>query len=180
MSDLSRVHMIGIGGAGMSGLARILLARGSQVTGSDMKDSTPVEVLRTIGASIAVGHAAENLTLGGQEPTCVVTSFAAIPQDNPELVAAREKGIEVIRRSDLLAELMQGRRQILLAGTHGKTSTTSLTVSALQTAGEDPSLSAGSSTARARTPITAPARLSLPRRMSRMPRCCATSRTWPW
>lgn len=108
MSDLSRVHMIGIGGAGMSGLARILLARGSQVTGSDMKDSTPVEVLRTIGASIAVGHAAENLTLGGQEPTCVVTSFAAIPQDNPELVAAREKGIEVIRRSDLLAELMQG------------------------------------------------------------------------
>ena len=151
MSDLSRVHMIGIGGAGMSGLARILLARGSQVTGSDMKDSTPVEVLRTIGASIAVGHAAENLTLGGQEPTCVVTSFAAIPQDNPELVAAREKGIEVIRRSDLLAELMQGRRQILLAGTHGKTSTTSLTVSALQTAGEDPSFAIGGQLNRAGT-----------------------------
>ena len=85
--DLSRVHMIGIGGAGMSGLARILLSRGSVVTGSDVKDSTPVEVLRTLGATIAVGHAAENLELAGQRPTVVVTSFAAIPQDNPEPVS---------------------------------------------------------------------------------------------
>lgn len=151
MSDLKRVHMIGIGGAGMSGLARILLARGSQVTGSDVKNSTPVEVLRAAGANIAVGHAAENLELVGGPPTCVVTSFAAIPQDNPELVAAREKGIEVIRRSDLLAELMQGHKQILLAGTHGKTSTTSLTVSALQAAGKDPSFAIGGQLNRAGT-----------------------------
>lgn len=149
--DLSRVHMIGIGGAGMSGLARILLARGSQVTGSDVKDSTPVEVLRTMGAKVAVGHAAENLDLGEAEPTVVVTSFAAIPQDNPELVGAKERGIPLIRRSDLLGELMEGRTQVLLAGTHGKTSTTSMTVSALQHAGEDPSFAIGGQLNRAGT-----------------------------
>lgn len=136
--DLSRVHMVGIGGAGMSGLARILVARGSTVTGSDVKESTPVEVLRAMGAHIAIGHAAENLQQAGEAPTVVVTSFAAIPQDNPELAAAREQDIPVIRRSDLLAELMAGKQQILLAGTHGKTSTTSMTVAALQQAGVDP------------------------------------------
>lgn len=130
--DLSRVHLVGIGGSGMSGLARILTTRGAVVTGSDVKKSTAVEVLRTMGAHIAIGHAAENLELAGEKPTVVVTSFAAIPQDNPELAAAREAGIPVIRRSDLLAELMEGHRQVLLAGTHGKTSTTSMTVSAMQ------------------------------------------------
>lgn len=149
--DLSRVHMIGIGGAGMSGLARILLARGSRVTGSDVKDSTPVEVLRTMGAKVAVGHAEGNLELGGQLPTVVVTSFAAIPQDNPELVRARESNIPLIRRSDLLALLMEGHKQILLAGTHGKTSTTSMTVAALQAAGEDPSFAIGGQLNRAGT-----------------------------
>lgn len=149
--DLSRVHMIGIGGAGMSGLARILLARDSQVTGSDVKDSTPVEVLRTMGAKIAVSHDAANLELGGDLPTVVVTSFAAIPQDNPELVRARENNIPLIRRSDLLALLMEGHKQILLAGTHGKTSTTSMTVAALQSAGEDPSFAIGGQLNRAGT-----------------------------
>lgn len=150
-ADLSRVHMVGIGGSGMSGLARILVERGSVVTGSDMKDSTPVEVLRTLGAHIAIGHAAENLTLAGSLPTLVVTSFAAIPQDNPELAGAREHGIPVIRRSDLLAELMVGYDQVLLAGTHGKTSTTSMTVAALQTAGLDPSFAIGGQLNRAGT-----------------------------
>ena len=138
--DLSRVHMVGIGGSGMSGLARILLIRDAVVTGSDVKKSTAVEVLRTMGATIEIGHKAENLELGGEKPTVVVTSFAAIPQDNPELAAARAAGIPVIRRSDLLAELMDGHRQILLAGTHGKTSTTSMAVNALQQAGLDLSL----------------------------------------
>ena len=101
--DLSRVHMIGIGGSGMSGLARILLSRGMEVSGSDVKDSTPVEVLRTMGAKIAIGHKAENLQQLNETPTVVVTSFAAIPQDNPELLAAHEAHIPVIRRSDLLA-----------------------------------------------------------------------------
>lgn len=118
--DLSRVHMVGIGGSGMSGLARILANRGGVVTGSDVKASTPVEVLRTMGVKIAIGHAAENLELAGDKPTVVVTSFAAIPQDNPELAGARAAGIPVIRRSDLLAVLMEGHQQILLAGTHGK------------------------------------------------------------
>ena len=131
--DLSRVHMIGIGGSGMSGLARILLSRGMEVSGSDVKDSTPVEVLRTMGAKIAIGHKTENLSQLAEKPTVVVTSFAAIPKDNPELVAAHEAQIPVIRRSDLLAELMQGRTQVLLAGTHGKTSTTSMVESVCPT-----------------------------------------------
>lgn len=149
--DLSRVHLIGIGGSGMSGVARILLARGAVVSGSDAKDSRPVLALRSMGAEIAVGHAAGNLELTGQPPTVVVTSFAAIPEDNPELVAAREQGIPVIRRSDLLAELMAGSRQVLIAGTHGKTSTTSMTVAALQTAGLDPSFAIGGQLNRAGT-----------------------------
>lgn len=140
---LDRVHLVGIGGAGMSGLARILLDRGLTVTGSDMSDSAVVESLREAGAVIAVGHKAENLSLSGQLPTAVVTSFAAIPKDNPELVAARAHGIEVIRRSDLLALLMAGRRQVLIAGTHGKTSTTSMTVVAMREAGLDPSYAIG-------------------------------------
>ncbi|WKD57367.1 UDP-N-acetylmuramate--L-alanine ligase [Corynebacterium capitovis DSM 44611] len=149
--DLSRVHLIGIGGAGMSGVARILLDRGSVVTGSDVKDSRPVRTLRTQGARVAVGHEAANLELAGDLPTVVVTSFAAIPADNPELQRAAREGIPVIRRSDLLAELMEGTTQILLAGTHGKTSTTSMTVVALQAAGEDPSFAIGGQLNRAGT-----------------------------
>ena len=141
--DLSRVHLIGIGGAGMSGVARILLSRGKVVSGSDVKESRPVLALQSMGAHVAVGHKAENLTLSGQLPTVVVTSFAAIPQDNPELVAAREQNIPVIRRSDLLGELMTGSTQVLIAGTHGKTSTTSMAVVAMQAAGMDPSFAIG-------------------------------------
>lgn len=149
--DLSRVHLIGIGGAGMSGVAHILLDRGSVVTGSDVKDSRPVRALRSQGATVAVGHAPENLDLAGDLPTVVVTSFAAIPKDNPELVRAAAEGIPVIRRSDLLAELMEGYTQVLLAGTHGKTSTTSMAVVALQAAGVDPSFAIGGQLNRAGT-----------------------------
>ena len=141
--DLSRVHLVGIGGSGMSGVARILIDRGCIVSGSDAKDSRPVRVLAQAGAHVAVGHDASNLSLSGQPPTVVVTSFAAIPQDNPELTAARDHGIPVIRRSELLAELMAGSRQVLFAGTHGKTSTTSMAVVAMQAAGLDPSFAIG-------------------------------------
>ena len=151
MTDLSRVHLIGIGGAGMSGVAHILLDRGATVTGSDAKDSRPVRALRAKGAQIAVGHNEANLELAGELPTAVVTSFAAIPQDNPELVRAKREGIPLLRRSDLLAELMEGRTQLLLVGTHGKTSTTSMTVVALQAAGEDPSFAIGGQLNRAGT-----------------------------
>lgn len=150
-TDLSRVHMVGIGGAGMSGIARILLDRGYQVSGSDMKESRSIMALRAAGAQIQVGHAEENLRLLGEVPTVVVTSFAAIPQDNPELVGAREAGIPVLRRSDILALLLQDRRAFLLAGTHGKTSTTSMAVAALQAAGQDPSFAIGGQLNRAGT-----------------------------
>lgn len=116
MTDLSRVHLIGIGGAGMSGVARILLARGAQVSGSDVKESRTLAALRSMGAKIAVGHQAEHLTLSGELPTAVVISFTAIPKDNPELVAAQQAGIPLLRRSDLLAELMEGSRQVLIEG----------------------------------------------------------------
>lgn len=142
-ADLTRVHFVGIGGAGMSGLARILLERGAQVSGSDQKDSAVVESLRKLGARVAIGHREENLELSGASPTTVVISFAAIPASNPELVAARERGVPVIRRSDLLAGLMAGHRQVLFAGTHGKTSTTSMAVEAFQAAGLDPSFAIG-------------------------------------
>ena len=140
---LDRVHLVGIGGAGMSGIAHILLDRGATVSGSDMKDSRSLLALRAAGAKIVTQHEAENLSLSGQLPTCVVTSFAAIPATNPELVAAREQGIPVVRRSDVLAALMQGYKSIAIAGTHGKTSTTSMSVVALQAAGEDPSFAIG-------------------------------------
>nr|WP_257161345.1 UDP-N-acetylmuramate--L-alanine ligase [Corynebacterium cystitidis] len=149
--DLSRVHLIGIGGSGMSGVARILLDRGSVVTGSDVKDSRPVRALLTQGAKVAIGHAADNLELAGELPTVVVTSFAAIPKDNPELQRAAEENIPVIRRSDLLGELMEGYTQVLFAGTHGKTSTTSMAVVALQAAGENPSFAIGGQLNRAGT-----------------------------
>ncbi|QXB18704.1 UDP-N-acetylmuramate--L-alanine ligase [Corynebacterium coyleae] len=151
MTDLSRVHLIGIGGAGMSGVAHILLDRGATVTGSDAKDSRPVRALKAKGAKVALGHDEANLELSGELPTAVVTSFAAIPQDNPELVRAKREGVPLLRRSDLLAELMEGRTQLLLAGTHGKTSTTSMAVVALQAAGQDPSFAIGGQLNRAGT-----------------------------
>ncbi len=154
VDDLRHVHMVGIGGAGMSGIARILLDRGVSVSGSDMKESRIVLALRAAGADVAVGHRAENLTAGtpgGGLPDAVVTSFAAIPQDNPELVAAREAGVPLLRRSDVLALLMGGRRAVLMAGTHGKTSTTSMAVVALQHAGMDPSFAIGGQLNRAGT-----------------------------
>ncbi|GEE03334.1 UDP-N-acetylmuramate--L-alanine ligase [Gordonia spumicola] len=142
-AQLQRVHMVGIGGAGMSGLARILLARGGSVSGSDAKDSRGILALRTRGAQIRVGHDRTALDLLDGGPTVVVTTHAAIPKDNPELVEARERGIEILYRPQVLALLMQGHRTLLISGTHGKTSTTSMSVVALQHCGADPSFAVG-------------------------------------
>ncbi|MCF8589286.1 UDP-N-acetylmuramate--L-alanine ligase [Gordonia liuliyuniae] len=142
-TQLARVHMVGIGGAGMSGLARILLARGGQVSGSDAKDSRGILALRTRGALVQVGHAPSALDLLDGGPTVVVTTRAAIPDDNPELVAARERGIEILYRPEVLALLMTDYRTLLVSGTHGKTSTTSMSVVALQHSGVDPSFAIG-------------------------------------
>ncbi len=141
--QLERVHMVGIGGAGMSGLARILLARGGSVSGSDAKDSRGILALRTRGALVRLGHDPAALDLLDGGPTVVVTTHAAIPKDNPELVAARERGIPILYRPQVLALLMQGRRTLLISGTHGKTSTTSMSVVALQHCGVDPSFAVG-------------------------------------
>jgi UDP-N-acetylmuramate--alanine ligase len=142
VSTLERVHLVGIGGAGMSGIARILLARGGQVSGTDAKDSRTVLALRAQGARVAVGHDAKNLDQLDGGPTAVVVS-TAIREDNPELVEARERGITVLRRAEALAALMLDHRVACVAGTHGKTSTTSMLTVALQHCRVDPSFAIG-------------------------------------
>jgi UDP-N-acetylmuramate--alanine ligase len=135
------VHLVGIGGAGMSGIARILLARGVAVSGSDAKDSRTVLALRALGAVVEVGHATANLDLLGGPPTVVVST--AIRESNPELAAARERGLTVVHRAEALAALTEGRLVAAIAGTHGKTSTTSMLTVGLQHCGLDPSFAIG-------------------------------------
>jgi len=136
--DLSSVHLIGIGGAGMSGIARVLLARGAAVSGSDAKDSRTLAALRALGARVSLGHAADHI---GTARTVVVST--AIRSDNPELVAARDSGLAVVLRAPALAALMAGRRGVAVAGTHGKTTTTSMLTVAAQHCGVDPSFAIG-------------------------------------
>ncbi|WP_239030623.1 UDP-N-acetylmuramate--L-alanine ligase [Mycobacterium sp. MYCO198283] len=135
--------MVGIGGAGMSGIARILLDRGGQVSGSDAKESRSVLALRARGALIRIGHDAGALDLLPGGPTVVITTHAAIPKDNPELVEARRRGVPVVLRPAVLARLMSGYRTVMVTGTHGKTSTTSMLIVALQHCGLDPSFAVG-------------------------------------
>jgi UDP-N-acetylmuramate--alanine ligase len=136
--ELGAVHFIGIGGAGMSGIARILLARGVTVSGSDRRDTPTLLALRALGARVEVGHDAAHL---GDAATVVVST--AIRPDNPELAAARERGLRVLPRAVALAAVMAGRRSVAVAGTHGKTSTTSMLTVAVQACGADPSFAIG-------------------------------------
>ncbi len=133
LSDLGRVHFAAIGGAGMSGIARIMLARGVAVSGCDSAASAQLDELAALGAQVAVGHSAGHLA--GVD-TLVVSS--AIRADNPELVAARASGIRVLHRAAALACLMLGRQAIAVAGTHGKTTTTSMVTTVLRQCGADP------------------------------------------
>ncbi|EKF23374.1 UDP-N-acetylmuramate--alanine ligase [Mycolicibacterium hassiacum DSM 44199] len=141
--ELQRVHMVGIGGAGMSGIARILLDRGGMVSGSDAKQSRAVLALRARGAVVRVGHDPSSLDMLPGGPTAVVTTHAAIPKTNPELVEARRRGIPVLLRPVVLARLMADHTTLMVTGTHGKTSTTSMLIVALQHAGYDPSFAVG-------------------------------------
>jgi UDP-N-acetylmuramate--alanine ligase len=141
--ELQRVHMVGIGGAGMSGIARILLDRGGLVSGSDAKESRGVRALRARGALIRIGHDASSLDLLPGGATAVITTHAAIPKTNPELVEARRRGIPVVLRPAVLAKLMAGRTTLMVTGTHGKTTTTSMLIVALQHCGRDPSFAVG-------------------------------------
>jgi UDP-N-acetylmuramate--alanine ligase len=127
----------------MSGIARILLDRGGLVSGSDAKESRGVVALRARGAVINIGHDATNLDLLPGGPTAVITTHAAIPKTNPELVEARKRAIPVILRPVVLAKLMNGFRTVMVTGTHGKTTTTSMLIVALQHAGLDPSFAVG-------------------------------------
>ncbi|MFF7544615.1 UDP-N-acetylmuramate--L-alanine ligase [Streptomyces canus] len=136
---MDRPHFIGIGGAGMSGIAKILAQRGAKVAGSDAKDSPTAEALRALGVTVHIGHAAEHLA---SDATCVVVS-SAIRADNPELARAAELGIPVVHRSDALASLMDGLRPIAVAGTHGKTTTTSMLAVSLSALGLKPSYAIG-------------------------------------
>lgn len=136
---MDRPHFIGIGGAGMSGIAKILAQRGAKVAGSDAKDSATAEALRALGARVHIGHAARHLA---DDATCVVVS-SAIRADNPELARAAELGIPVVHRSDALASLMDGLRPIAVAGTHGKTTTTSMLAVSLAALGLRPSYAIG-------------------------------------
>ncbi len=136
----SKVHFIGIGGAGMSGIALVLHERGYEVSGSDLKTSRYVRELTRAGIPVTIGHGAE--TIDAVSPDVVVIS-TAIPADNPELVAAREKGIEVWPRAKMLAELSLGSRSICVAGTHGKTTTSSMIAVMLEGMGLDPSFLIG-------------------------------------
>lgn len=140
---VGRIHIVGIGGAGMSGIARVLLSKGFTVSGSDAKDSRRLQALKPLGATVYVGHAAENLTIDGELPGTVVIS-TAIPETNPEVAKAIELGIPVLNRATALADLVSGARVISVAGTHGKTTTTSMTTVILQNAGLDPSFVIGS------------------------------------
>jgi UDP-N-acetylmuramate--alanine ligase len=133
-----RAHFIGVGGAGMSGIAKVLHDRGEAVTGSDIRMSRYAAQLQSAGVPVFIGHTAANLG----DPEVVVVS-SAIPESNPELAEARRRGIEVWPRARMLAELAGDRRTIAVAGTHGKTTTSSMAVAALRALGEDPTFLIG-------------------------------------
>ncbi len=138
LAPVRRLHLIGIGGAGMRNLAKLFLARGIVVSGSDLKDSAGLRALAELGAAVRVGHAAEQVG----EPDAVVIS-SAIHASNPELVEARRRGIAVWTRAQALAALAAGTRSIAVSGTHGKTTTTSMIGLVLERAGADPTYLVG-------------------------------------
>jgi UDP-N-acetylmuramate--alanine ligase len=133
-----RIHFIGIGGSGMSGLAEVLLNMGYQVTGSDLKASDVTERLIALGGRVFTGHSAANV-----EGAQVVVYSSAVRPDNPELAAARESGVPVIARADMLAELMRMKYGVAVGGSHGKTTTTSMVASVLSRGGLDPTVVVG-------------------------------------
>ena len=134
-NDIGPIHFVGIGGIGMSGIAEVLLNLGYQVQGSDLKDSKITERLASLGAKIFIGQRAENL-----ESAEVVVISSAIKSGNPELDAARMAGLPVVRRAEMLAELMRIKSNVAIAGTHGKTTTTTMVATLLDAGGIDPTV----------------------------------------
>lgn len=146
MRRIHHIHFVGIGGVGMCGIAEVLLNQGYQISGSDIRLSATTAHLESLGARIFIGHAAENVSHAD-----VVVISSAVHDDNPEVAGAREQRIPVVRRAEMLAELMRYRHGIAVAGTHGKTTTTSLVASILAQAGKDPTFVIGGRLNRAGT-----------------------------
>jgi UDP-N-acetylmuramate--alanine ligase len=138
MRRIRRIHFIGIGGAGMSGIAEVLLNQAYDISGSDLRESAVTDRLKKMGADIFIGHKAENI-IGAD----VIVNSTAVDESNPEMVNARENRIPIVRRAEMLAELMRYRHGIAVAGTHGKTTTTSLLTSILAAADLDPTFVIG-------------------------------------
>jgi UDP-N-acetylmuramate--alanine ligase len=137
-AKLQRIHFVGIGGIGMSGIAEVLITLGYRISGSDLKSSAVTQRLTTLGATISEGHRAENVA--GAE---VVVASSAVSPDNPEIVEARSLHIPVIQRAEMLAELMRLKYGIAIAGMHGKTTTTSMVAAVLAAGGLDPTVVVG-------------------------------------
>ncbi|NQV44598.1 MAG: UDP-N-acetylmuramate--L-alanine ligase, partial [Rhodospirillales bacterium] len=133
--DIGTIHFVGIGGIGMSGIAEVLHNQGYTVQGSDIAENANVNRLREMGISVAIGHAAENLG-----DAIVVVVSTAVKQDNPEVMAARANLVPVVRRAEMLSELMRMKWGVAVGGTHGKTTTTSMLAALFYTAGLDPTV----------------------------------------
>ncbi|WP_151703853.1 UDP-N-acetylmuramate--L-alanine ligase [Nitrincola alkalilacustris] len=138
MRRIRQIHFVGIGGVGMCGIAEVLLNQGYMISGSDIRPSATTERLKALGATLYIGHDAGNIATSD-----VVVISTAVDESNPELIAAREQRIPVVRRAEMLAELMRYRHGIAVAGTHGKTTTTSLLASMMAEAGLDPTFVIG-------------------------------------
>ncbi len=138
MRRIRQIHFVGIGGSGMCGIAEVLLNQGYKISGSDLNESANTERLQQLGASVMLGHQRENIS----EADVVVIS-SAVKVDNPEVVAAKEQRIPVVPRAEMLAELMRYRHGIAVAGTHGKTTTTSMLAAILAADGKDPTFVIG-------------------------------------
>ncbi len=134
-NQIGPIHFVGIGGIGMSGIAEVLLNLGHQVQGSDLSDNANVKRLREQGATVYIGHNKANL-----DAAAVIVVSSAVKRDNPEVVEARARRIPVVRRAEMLAELMRLKQCVAVAGTHGKTTTTSLVATLLDAAGLDPTV----------------------------------------
>ena len=138
MYQFKKIHFVGIGGIGMSGIAEVLKNMGYKITGSDIKESETVKRLKKLGIKVFIGHSKENI-----DETDVVVFSSAVKPDNPEIVKAKSLGIPVIPRAEMLAELCRLKYSILVAGAHGKTTTTSLIATVLSDAGFDPTVVVG-------------------------------------
>ena len=143
LDGLKKYHFIGIGGVGMSALAKILIEQGCEISGSDAKDSATLDMLRKLGARIFVGHKAKNILDEKGNPVEAIVCSSAIPTDNPEVIAAGKFKIPKLHRSDINAYLLNSRKGIAVSGSHGKTTTTSMIGYVLHSAEVDPTIIIG-------------------------------------